>query len=203
MEVRQVQHAWELSRLFGAWPPSSFKKLDPPVQERFWKEAKEKACKDHLDKLFVQTLTKSRIEQEVAQSGGECQPLSVYKTRGFDAKAIEEKCKDTEQHKVLGTCYRVDTRSVFSKTIEQLARAEVNELKFTAKKTKAAPPSAAGSGASSGSTSKGKKGKHDKSKRDKKDKRDNTEKKDKRSRGKKDKKSKMRSTSRSASEDSA
>ena len=181
----------QLNRLFGSWPPASFKKLDSSVQAKFWQDAKEKACKDQLEELFVQTLTTSRIEQEVAQVGGEYLPLSVYEARGFDIKRIEAHCKDTEDHKVLGTCYRVDIRGGYSKTIEQLARAEVNELKAKAKAPHQKQPAPDDSNSSDSDDSvsgkKHKKGKNDKKKKkDKKATRAKNDKKDKR--GKKDNK---------------
>ena len=48
------------------------------------------AGKDRLEDLFVQALTKSRIEQEISQVGGEYLPLSVYASRGFNVVDIEE-----------------------------------------------------------------------------------------------------------------
>ena len=106
----------QLSRVFGAWPPVSFKHLSPEAQESFWEAAKQ--CKDatKLEEIFINHLVKSRIEQEVAKSGGEYLPLSVYHARGFDTEAIRTTCRDTEQHEVLGTCYRVSIKSVFSKS---------------------------------------------------------------------------------------
>ena len=79
--------------MFGSWPPASFKKLSPEVQTNFWREAKELAGKDHLEELFVQALTKSRIEQEISQVGGEYLPLSVYASRGFNTADIESNAK--------------------------------------------------------------------------------------------------------------
>ena len=90
--------------MFGSWPPASFKKLSPEIQTNFWREAKELAGKVHLEELFVQALTKSRIEQEISQVGGEYLPLSVYASRGFNVGDIESKCKDFEEHSMLGRC---------------------------------------------------------------------------------------------------
>ena len=59
--------------------------------------------------------------------GGEYLHISVYGKRGFDVEAIRQKCKDIEEHEVLGKTYKVCIRSTFSKTIEQLVRKEVGE----------------------------------------------------------------------------
>jgi hypothetical protein len=103
--------------------------MDPAAKIQFWKDA---AKADNLHKLkehVVHSLTISRIEQETTRFGGEYLPLSVYKARGFDVDDIADKCKDTESHPVLGTCYRVNVRGVFSDTIEQMVREELNESK--------------------------------------------------------------------------
>ena len=119
----------QLYRLFGTWPTDSFKRLHPDVQTRFYQQAKDKAGKQQLEELLIHTLTQVRIEQEETSVGGEYLPLSVYAARGFNVSDIESKCNDKEEHAVLGTCYRVDIRAAQSKTIEQMVRKEVQELK--------------------------------------------------------------------------
>ena len=102
-----------------------------------------------------------------------------------------KKCKDFEEHAVLGRCYRINIRAVFSKTIEQLARKEVQELRSSRGETKRTPADDdqqdEDSSSPKGSTDKN--GKGDKKKDNKKDndnKQDKDNKKDKDSKKKKE-----------------
>ena len=73
--------------------------------------------------------------------GGEYLPLSVYKTRGFDVESITAHCQDTYEHPVLGTCYRVRIRGVYSGTCEAMVREELHQAKTQRVGSPAPPPS--------------------------------------------------------------
>ena len=115
----------QLRRLFGTWPPKCFQLLPENHKAEFWKDCEGMDGGPRLERLVVSTLVKSRIESEESSIGGEYLPLSVYKARGYDTDVIEAKCTDTDVHPVLGKCYRVQIRAVFTKTVEQLVRKEL------------------------------------------------------------------------------
>ena len=119
----------QLRRIYGAWPPASFKLLPDQVVTDFWKSIKGLDGGPKLEEVVVGTLVKRKIESEVATVGGEYLPLSVWSTRGYDVADIQEKCTDTEENAVLGTCYRVQIKAVYTKTVEELVRQELRELK--------------------------------------------------------------------------
>ena len=119
----------QLHRIFGRWPPANFATLSQNAQADFWKKAGEASNTAQLEDILVQTLTTQRIEREKTVVGGEYLPLSVYKQRGFDPERIKLMCKDTEEHDVLGTTYKLNIRAVFSEAIEQQVREEVAKMK--------------------------------------------------------------------------
>ena len=91
-----------------------------------------------------------RREWEDAKEGGEYLPLSVYKQHGFDTDTIAARCRDTYEDPVLGTCYRVRIRGVFSGTSEAMLREELQQAKVhkmgTAGKSTTTAEAAQGSG---------------------------------------------------------
>jgi len=119
----------QLTRRFGKWPPEAFAKLPKDYQERFWRECREDNIGGGMDleEKVVKTLLVQRIEVEESKVGGKYLPLSVYERKGFDVARIQRECKDVEHNEVLGLTYRVQIKSVFSKTIEQMIRAELQE----------------------------------------------------------------------------
>jgi len=119
--VKSVQ----LHRMFGSWPPRSFQALPADWQTKFWKDVEGKSGGADLEKFVVDSITRERAEQEFSKHGGEYLPLSVYATRGFNVADIEEKCKDTDMHDVLGKTYRVAIKGVWSTAIEQMVRKEL------------------------------------------------------------------------------
>ena len=115
----------QLSRVFGHWPPRSFSALPADWQTKFYQGLDGKGGGAELEKYVIETMTRSRLEQEESEIGGEYLPLSVWHARGFDASRIERGCKDVQEHEVLGKCYRVSIKSVYSKTVEQMVRKEL------------------------------------------------------------------------------
>ena len=118
----------QLSRLFGSWPPKMFKCMSEDEQKKFWDGIKDTPS-PQLEGVVVQKLSIVRREWEEAKEGGEYLPLSVYKQRGFDVDAITDRCQDKHEDPVLGTCYRVRIRTVFSGTVEAMIREELQQVK--------------------------------------------------------------------------
>ena len=118
----------QLSRLFGSWPPKMFKCMSEDEQKKFWDEIKDTPS-PQLEGVVVQKLSIVRREWEEAKEGGEYLPLSVYKQRGFDVDAITARCEDKHEDPVLGTCYRVRIRTVYSGTVEAMVREELQQVK--------------------------------------------------------------------------
>ena len=50
---------------------------------------------------------------------GEYQPLSWYRTHGYEAERIKVKCDGTYEHPVLGLCYKVLTRGSKKSTAKE------------------------------------------------------------------------------------
>jgi hypothetical protein len=119
----------QLNRIFGQWPPRSFAMLPPGFQDQFFRDCHGKPGGKVLEQFVVDKLTLQRTEQEVASMGGDWLPLSVWDKMGYDAARIEKTCKDTEEHPILGTTYRVCIKSMHSKTIESMIRSELFQSK--------------------------------------------------------------------------
>ena len=119
--------ATQLNRVFGSWPPKSFAGMSTEWQQNFWKSLEGKPGGAALENFVVDSLVRQRVEQEQTTSGGEYLPLSVYAQRGFDTSRIVDLCHDTQEHPVLGTCYRVSIVAVYSKTIEEMIRSELSQ----------------------------------------------------------------------------
>ena len=136
----------QLTRKFGSWPPKSFARMSKDQQQSFFRECREQSISggQDLEEKVVNTLVTQRLEIEEAATGGKFLPLSVYEKKGFDIKAIEAKTlpSDKEWNKVLGWCYRVPIRSLFSKTIEQQIRSELVQFSQDCRAQKAKKTSA-------------------------------------------------------------
>ncbi len=89
-------------------------------------------------------------------------PLSVYASQGYDIALIKKKCKDVEEHPVLGKTYKVDLKSVTTGDTRQKVWADLYELageqqsnaRRKSKKPKKQCSSASSSYSSSSSTKK-------------------------------------------------
>jgi len=115
----------QLYRRFGEWPPRSFLSLGPEWQAKFWAEAAQKTSAAELEEHLINIICRQRTEREETSAGGKYLPLSVWKNKGFDADCIEANCTDFEDHKILGRCYRVVIKGVWSTTIEEAVRKEI------------------------------------------------------------------------------
>ena len=82
--------------------------LSTEMKMQFWTRIREDGSKANILKMAKRTLI--AVEDREIRTGalGDYKSLSWYERQGYDIKAIEEKCDDTTNHKVLGTCYRVE-----------------------------------------------------------------------------------------------
>ena len=73
----------QLIQIFGKWPVPAFEKFPEEAQVAFWDKAK--LCKrgNQVEALLVKHIEDSRISENTTRD-----PLSVYKTQGYDAEAI-------------------------------------------------------------------------------------------------------------------
>ena len=102
----------------------------------------------------MRTIAKDKINRNTDGHDGSYQLLSWYKANGYDEKAIKKNCRDTEEHAVLGTTYRVDIHKVSSEKIENEVEKEViNLMSSKDKKKKASKRSRSSSSSSSSSSS--------------------------------------------------
>ncbi len=116
-----------LSRRLGPMPPE-FKSLSDDDKQEFWRSAKGCATGDQVKETFVNTLIKKRVDAVCAKISGTYLPLSVYEKQGFPIDEIEAKCKDTQDHPILGLCYRVSLHSLERTSLEAAEREQVMKL---------------------------------------------------------------------------
>jgi hypothetical protein len=98
----------QLHRQWGGWPPKEFESLDPEAKAQFWQDIQKAPDAASQEELVLKTLSHRIIESRISGEKGSFQPLGWYQAQGYDVKRIEKYCKDTEEHPVLGTTYRVD-----------------------------------------------------------------------------------------------
>jgi hypothetical protein len=103
--TRQVQ----VSRVFKeAGYSKQFSGLSKELKEQFWKRIREDGSKANILKMAKRSLIAYEDREIRTGALGDYKPLSWYDRQGYDPKAIQEKCDDTMEHKVLGICYRVE-----------------------------------------------------------------------------------------------
>ena len=61
-----------------------------------------------LTKFLSERLVHRGVHSQEDGASYQYQPLSFWAKQGYDDEAIRTKCKDTIEHEVLGTCYRLD-----------------------------------------------------------------------------------------------
>ena len=103
--TRQVQVSRHLAK---AGMAEQFSGLSKDQKEKFWKAIRNDGSKNNILKMAKRSLIE--YEEREIQSGalGDYKPLSWYERQGYDGQKIEERCDDTMEHRVLGTCYRVE-----------------------------------------------------------------------------------------------
>ena len=98
----------QLHRHWGGWPPKEFDGLDEEAKEKFWKDLGDAKTGEEQKKVVMNCLSARVIESRIAGSKGQCLPLGVYATQGFDVAMIEQNCSDYRWNPTCGWCYRVD-----------------------------------------------------------------------------------------------
>ncbi len=112
----------QLHRTWGGWPPSAWESFSEDEKAKFWRDIGASEGKDEQEKVVMEMLSKKVIESRKSGSGGEYLPLSVYGTRGFDVKAIENGCDDWKPHKLFGRVYKVEIEYQSKEQEEQRIR---------------------------------------------------------------------------------
>ena len=100
VQLRKVDNYKNFMEGFAAIPEEA--------RTAFWLEIAGDGSQENLSKVMNDTLTKFHKTETVNKTSGDYLPLSWYEKQGFDPVAIEANCKDTQQHPVLGLCYRVE-----------------------------------------------------------------------------------------------
>ena len=95
------------SRGLGQWPTHEFKGLPEPEQMAFMRALDHGA--GGVCARAKELLAKHSTKETFFEFGGEFLPLGVWRTRGYDSDAIEQKSEDSDKqtHPILGTVYRV------------------------------------------------------------------------------------------------
>ena len=115
--------------------------LSEEEQKQFYRDIKGLKGKVNLTKFMTERLKLRNIHSQADGKKHEFLPLSVYATQGFDVEAIRTKCKDTMEHEVLGTCYRLD---IFAGSdFKKREKVRETDLSLTPA-PKAAPPTRTG-----------------------------------------------------------
>jgi hypothetical protein len=103
--TRQVQVSCVFKKAGYA---KQFSGLSKELKEQFWKRIREDGSKANILKMAKRSLIAYEDQEIRTGALGDYKPLSWYDRQGYDPKAIQEKCDDTMEHKVLGICYRVE-----------------------------------------------------------------------------------------------
>ena len=100
----------QLQRSWGGWPPQEWESLSEADKDRFWQDMAQATTAETRDEVVFQSLANRIIESRIAGEKGEYQPLSWYQKRYSpeDCRAIEDLCKDVQEHPIFGKTYRVD-----------------------------------------------------------------------------------------------
>jgi hypothetical protein len=115
--------ATQLHRVFGTTSPDGLKDLTADEQADFWKQiGMTTGDRTALAKCVAERITTRKTEQDKAEAGGQYLPLSVYDKQGYDIDKIKDSCKDTEEHPILGTCYRVSINGGWKSTLDERTR---------------------------------------------------------------------------------
>ena len=147
----------KLYKHYGKWPTDDFRTIDRDEQKVFYNRVKDKGSSREIVQCCEDSVTRKHSETNSSLDDGEFLPLSVYETQGFDTSVIKAKA-ESQEHPVLGTCYRVNIR----KTRHATTDSTVREQRVLSRKQESSTSS------SSSSTDDKKKKKKKKKKNDKK-----------------------------------
>ena len=107
----------------------------------FWRDMKTKSGSAAQEEFVLHILGNKIIESRISGSKGKYLPLGAYAVLGYDTKNIQEKCRDTIEHEVLGKCYRVDITYMDKKKEIQRIREEILKSVQERKGKQNPPPS--------------------------------------------------------------
>jgi len=98
----------QLSKVFGTWPIPGWCDLPKDDESKYWKDIRH-LSKGSLKEKTVTSLACMQIKTESTSFSSEWLPLSVWSTRGFDAKQIEltSTDRDRKRHPRLGMIYKL------------------------------------------------------------------------------------------------
>ena len=114
-----------LTKMFGGWPIPDYEDLSPEDQIALWRGGNNRGeILDSLTKSVSDVTEKARISAK----GGGYYPLTWYEKQGFDSERIKKFCLDTEEHAVLGTCYRVEIHSITRQDTEKIVKQRLRDM---------------------------------------------------------------------------
>ena len=122
------------SKIFGRWPIDAFKQLNTDQQVAFWQS--ETSTREAMEASLAKVITDNRISKEEDMHKGKYLPLSVWAADGFDVDIIKANCTDIEEHKLLGTTYRVDIHEVCYGEIYTLVQKDIMTWKSEPRRPK-------------------------------------------------------------------
>ncbi len=140
----------QLTRVFGTWPNTAFKKLSDDQKLDFYSQLQNCSTQTAVE-VFTDKFMKSyEAHEEFYAEGGEFLPLQVWATRGFDADRIRERtpARDIRPHSVLGDTFRVTIMSGGKRGWQGVNREETDKSCTKRRLKAAAEPEPADSGAS-------------------------------------------------------
>ena len=98
----------QLYRGFGAWPPKEWSEIPTEDRVAFMRDVEGKSPAATIAAADTM-MTKYEKREDWYEDGGQFLPLSVWETKGFNIENIRNLTpqSDTQNHPVLGLCYRV------------------------------------------------------------------------------------------------
>jgi len=96
-----------LYKLYGKWPPPTFKALGAKEQQAFDHEIRDMNDAKVLKMKTDEFLDIADVKHNSVAHKGDYLPLGVYATMGYDVAAIAAKCDDFQEDPILGRVYRV------------------------------------------------------------------------------------------------
>jgi hypothetical protein len=89
----------------------TFKSFTRAEKELFWKDCGTAKGTPQLMEVVEKHRSRLAYTDNSSSVGGGYYPLTWYKKNGFPWKRIRARCTDTKEHRLLGTCYRVDVET--------------------------------------------------------------------------------------------
>jgi hypothetical protein len=115
----------QLHRVFGRWPPQSFRCLPDDWQATFFADIKHLPNAAMVESHVVHAMTLKRMESEEASCGGKYLPLSVWERKGYDPERIVQNCKSVKELPDQGKVYKLNIVTELRKSVEQMVRSEL------------------------------------------------------------------------------